>query len=154
MRFALGFLNDQFYRDPDHARKVLRPFGHRIRTIMIRASLFDTNHPTGKAIKEAFGDLIDTITFDETSLHNGATGSFLFEADVEHMRQSVQTERPSVVICFGKVALEGYRKLNEFGSIPMIVCPHPSELEPPEDKSEMINAAAAYWSSLKTQNLL
>ena len=146
---ALAFLNDQFYKRPDYAKHVMRNLGHQIRLIMLRCSLFVGGNPTGNSLKASFSDaLLNTIQFDEICPFGGATGLCRFTPNLWHMRKSIEIERPYVIICIGQVALKGYRQLEEFHSIPMLQCPHPTEFDGLTGQLEMDCCAKTYESLL------
>lgn len=87
---------------------------------------------TGKALKQVFGDLTNSMIWEEASSRIGGHSSSVFPAEIPHIKAAIQKHSPEIVLAFGKIAAGGcFMALQEltFGGsrlqIKLITGPHP-----------------------------
>ena len=101
---VLAFLQNMWVRDPERLRQAIERGGEQFRLRMMRYSLF-AGCKTGRNLKKAFGEeLLERITFEETTREIAGDPKTIFPADLEHMRTVLVVHRPRVVVSFGAIA--------------------------------------------------
>jgi hypothetical protein len=124
----LAFLQNQWFRDPDHIREILkrRPAA---RQRIIAYSLF-AGCKTGRILKAALGEeWCQRITWEEASPEIGSEASAVFRADTRHILDAIVRERPTVILAFGKIASNAVASLCPINLTPpatVITGPHPA----------------------------
>lgn len=107
----LALLQNQWFKDPERARRVLRLYEDRGkgRSQFIRDMLF-LGCLTGRRIDQTFGDdLLVRTAFEEVSPEIGGHASSVFPPDEAHVLAVVKLHQPRVIVAFGKVAGQAVR---------------------------------------------
>lgn len=119
----VAFLQNQWFKDPEGVKRMFAEHPDR-RERYISAFLF-MGCLTGKRLQSVFGeDLCDGIVWEEASREVGGKSRSLFAADRQHMMAVIQKHKPTVILCFGKIAAEGVKSLPD--DTPVIYGPHPA----------------------------
>ena len=126
---VLAFLQNQWFKNPDAARKTFARYPQRRREIIARYLFMGCI--TGRRIMKAFGgDLVDGIEFEEASPDIHGRSDAMVGADVHHIWQAIHEVQPDIVLCFGKVASNGVRSAIRLSPTPKQPCviygPHPA----------------------------
>lgn len=99
---------------------------------------------TGRRIKNAFGDLVNDMIFDETTKEIAGDSKKIFKPDYFHIESSLNRLKPDVVICFGAIATKAVTNVIENGGcefVPAIIsAPHPAARQP--DTMDKLKTAA------------
>lgn len=118
----LAFLQNMWFKNPEAAKDVFARHPER-RNQLIGTYLF-MGCLTGQRLEAAFGDLCDTIIWEEVSPEIGGRSSAIFPADHKHMQEAIAYHKPDVILAFGKLASDA---LVELGcTIPVIKALHPA----------------------------
>lgn len=109
---VVGFLQNQWFRDPDRAKLLLNrcqeheECPHAGRERFIRDMLF-FGCLTGKRLEQAFGEDLcghGGIVWEESSRHVGGRADSSAPADAEHMAEVIGRHKPRVIVTFGETA--------------------------------------------------
>src|SRR5580704_11561463 len=87
----LAFLQCQWFKDPDRARRLLARYcddEERGRNRFLRDMLF-LGCLTGKRLQAVFGEMCSKITWEEASDNIAGKSSGVFPADPQHMAQAI-----------------------------------------------------------------
>jgi hypothetical protein len=114
-------MQNQWFRDPDNVREMYERNPER-RNRYIKKFLF-MGCLSGKRLERAFGELCDSIVWEEASPEIGGQSSALFRADHAHIQQAIEQHKPDIILAFGKEASEAIKKL---WSGKVVYCPHPA----------------------------
>ncbi len=130
----LAFMQNQWFNNPDKVRADLARYSAdperqlKLRRRMIHYALF-AGCKSGRVLTKVFGDLCDDIIWEEASTEIGGHAASSFPADLPHMRKTIQTVEPRIVIGFGRTACDALRVIDaELDIAPMEVfyAPHPA----------------------------
>jgi hypothetical protein len=128
----VAFLQNQWFRNPESARRIIDHHGDRGRRFLIEFALF-RGCLTGRRILQAFNGKPD-VRWEEASTEITGQASACPPADLAHMRRVLEEERPRIVMAFGRVACDAFRAIAaESGSTPeyALICgPHPAARQP------------------------
>lgn len=98
-------------RNPDRVKAMIERQGEIFRLRFMRYSLF-AGCKTGRNLQKAFGDeLIEQITFEETTREIAGDPKIIFPADLGHIKACLELHKPTVVLAFGKIAHDAVRPL-------------------------------------------
>jgi hypothetical protein len=128
----LAFLQNQYFKNPDKARQVFAR-NPTLRNKLITSFLF-AGCLTGRRLQEALGsELCNQIIWEETSREVGGHSASRFAPDLDHMRNAIETHKPDVVLCFGKIAHDAMRQLQDRELLvnAVIYAPHPASRNNP-----------------------
>lgn len=103
----LGLLQNMWVRDPAAARRLIERHGARGRRAMIRT--FMPRTASGRALKRAFGDLFERITWENAASVVAGRSDAAPPADHLHMRRIVEDLKPDIVVAFGRIAVDACR---------------------------------------------
>lgn len=134
----LAVLQNQWFRKPEKVRALYAQYPER-RNYLIKQFLF-MGCTTGKRLRAAFGDLCDSIVWEEASPEIGGFAGSSFAADPDHIRRAIELHRPDVVLAFGAIARAGVDEVKP--GVPIIYSPHPTA-KYPDIMQRLKNAAAA-----------
>lgn len=111
MKPILAFLQNMWVKHPDRVRRSFEIHGEEFRIRFMRYSLF-AGCKTGRMLMKAFGEkIIEQIIFEETTREIAGDSKTIFPADLNHMSACVDKHQPEIVVTFGKIAEEAFRKL-------------------------------------------
>lgn len=122
-------MQNQWFRNPDHVRRLLArdsdPMrAEKLRRRMIAYALF-AGCKSGRMLRATFGGLCDTIVWEEASREIGGRAADAFPADIVHLRAVIAGLKPDVILVFGTIAADGLSRLGDVGA-PVIKGPHPA----------------------------
>jgi hypothetical protein len=124
----LAFMQCLWFRDSTKAAEIFARHPEK-RNDLIRLYLF-AGCLTGRRLQQALGEKIcHEIVWEEASPRIGDHASSKFEADLNHIRQSIETHQPEIIVCFGKVAGDAVRGLDLATRV--LYAPHPASRENP-----------------------
>jgi len=101
----LGLLQNQWFKNPVRARQALDSYvknGGK-RHLWIGKALF-MGCRSGKMLRKGFGDLCDSIIWEEVSEHISADPTVKLRHDPIHVRRVLELHKPDIVIAFGEIA--------------------------------------------------
>lgn len=132
----LAILQNQWFKDPEKVKQIYaRNPEHR--NELIKRFLF-MGCLSGRRLQQAFGDLCNTIIWEEASSEIGGFSASAFPADVEHIKNAIYQHNPDVLIAFGKIASDGaFKALTGLGfpdgkrDIRFVTAPHPAARKDP-----------------------
>ena len=120
----VAFLQCQWFKNPARMRHIYELHGN---TPELRAELNATflffGCLSGKRLKASFGDLCDSIIWEESTKEIGGESSFKPLPDPAHIIAVLDYFKPDLIITFGKVAHHAVANLT---AIPIISAPHPA----------------------------
>lgn len=103
----LAILQNQWVRDPETVRKAIaassNPKAYRRR---FNAYALFAGCMTGRRLRKEFGELCDTIVWEEASPEIGGHSASSFPADLDHIRAVIADVKPNIIIGFGKIACD------------------------------------------------
>ncbi len=135
----LAFLQNMWVRDPERIKRDIAKYGEELRMRYIEYALF-AGCKTGRMLKKAFGEeLIEQITFEETTREIAGDPKTIFPADLAHIRQCLEHHKPRVVLTFGQIAHDAVQPL--VGPIRHIHAHHPASRHPGSFNTLMLAAA-------------
>lgn len=127
MKSAVAFLQNMWLRNPEVAKSAIARLGDGHRLRLIQFALF-RGCLTGRRIKAAFGDLVDSILWEETTREIADNPKTIFLADTAHIKAVLAARSAETpVITFGKIAWDAVSALWP-GRI--VRCPHPAARQP------------------------
>lgn len=126
----LAILQNQWVKNPERVRAAIAaskdPVAYRRR---FNAYALFAGCMTGRRLRKEFGDLCDTIVWEEASPEIGGHAASSFPADLDHIRASIADVKPRIVIGFGKIASDALNIIGPSLDLPdvfMIHCQHPT----------------------------
>jgi hypothetical protein len=119
---AVAFLQNMYAAEPERLREIITKHGELARRLAVRRFLFGGCR-TGRRLQAAFGSMIDSIHWDESTPQIAGDTKTIFPADIEHMRRIVGEFKPRVVLTFGRIAGDA---VEAAWAGPVIKCPHPT----------------------------
>ncbi len=126
----LAFLQNQWFKNPAAARRSYERWTRESPRHELNAYFLFAGCKTGRVLRKAFGDLCDTIIWEEASPEIGGRSSSSFKPDPKHMATVALEHRPDIVLLFGKPAQRGWEQGGRFRdtAIPkhVIQMPHPA----------------------------
>lgn len=141
-RVGLAYMQNMWVRDPQRMRDMIARYGEGYRVRMIERLLF-AGCLSGQRLRSAFGDeLLRTIQWEEASREIAGDPKTICDPDPEHIRETLDAYKPSVVLTFGRVASDAVSALWDG---PIIKCCHPAARQP--DTIAKLNAAALEYST-------
>jgi hypothetical protein len=148
-------LENQWFKDPPRMRRMLETTYKGERSEFVRTFLF-FGCLTGNRIQAAFGDRWTDpgrAVWEETSPQMGSRPGEKFPADLEHIRASLLTHRPDVVVAFGKTACAAIDQCRMFAGLTFAVieAPHPAARQ--DDVATRLRAAAALLNEMESKHL-
>ena len=105
----LAILQNQWFRNPEKVKQIYAR-NPELRNQLIKRFLF-MGCLSGRRLQQAFGDLCDTIIWEEASSEIGGYSASKFTPDPEHVKRAIETHKPDVVLCFGEIAGDAVRSL-------------------------------------------
>lgn len=128
----LAFLQNQWFRDPERARRALAYYvekrGAKGRNRFIADMLF-FGCLTGRRLRLAFGeDACSEIVWEEASPELHGKASAAPPANVGHMLAAFRQHQPDVVLLFGRIARDGWMGMSRGGEKKCVAIelPHPA----------------------------
>jgi hypothetical protein len=100
---AVAFLQNVWVKRPDEVRAMLARQDEEFRVGLIRRLLF-YRCKTGRNLTKAFGELLESIVFEETTREIAGDAKTIFPPDIQHIREVIWKYKPEVVITFGQIA--------------------------------------------------
>ncbi len=134
----LGLLQNMWVKDPAAARRLIERHGSRGRRAMIRT--FMPRTASGRALRQAFGDLFDRVTWENAASVVAGRSDAAPPADHLHLRRLVEDLEPAVVVAFGRLAVDAARAAK---LTPLIEARHPSPRSCGKTGLPSLDAAAA-----------
>ena len=139
---TVAFLQNQWFKDPERAKKLLERYEKFVftdgdgRERFLRDMLF-LGCLTGKRLLAAFTwDVCAEIIWEEASRDIGGKSSSRFKADVSHIESVLRKHQPGAILIFGKVASDGFQAMGGLHSflhikewkdkVQVCVGPHPA----------------------------
>jgi hypothetical protein len=110
MKPVLAFLQNAWFQRPDYVRELFARRDAAFRLDFMRRVLF-YKCKTGQNLEKYFGDLLESITFEETTRMIAGDSKSVLPADPVHIRQCLELHRPQIVIAFGNHAHAAVRPL-------------------------------------------
>lgn len=126
MKTTVAFLQNMWMTDPACGRAMIERGGEELRVRMVYQFLFNGKNYTGRRIKAAFGDLVDNIEWDETTKEIAGDPRTILPANGDHILGVIVGYRPTVILCFGRIAQAAVSPIAETMGIPVISGPHPA----------------------------
>lgn len=114
-------MQNMWAREPERVKTMFARYPGQ-RNDLIKRLLF-AGGLSGKRLRDAFGELCNKIIWEEANMEIFATSNGMIAADVDHIRNSIETHKPDVIICFGKTAWRGVRRVTD---IRTFFAPHPA----------------------------
>lgn len=109
----VAFLQNQWFKNPERARRTYAMFGDERRHELNARFLF-AGCTTGRNLQKTFGpELCDRIIWEETSREVGDRPSSIFPADMTWMCNVMRRFKPAIVLTFGKHAEAAFGVLRE-----------------------------------------
>ena len=105
----LGMLQNMWVRDPVTIRRVIREKPSARRRMI---ALWMPKTPSGRALRAAFGDLFDRIVWDNAASAIGGQSDAAPKADHVHIAGLLRELQPSIVLAFGRKAVDALRQHN------------------------------------------
>lgn len=133
---TVAFLQNMWVRDPDHARGSLATYGDRWWRRATYQFLFG-GCLSGRRLKSAFGDLCQTIIWEESTREIAGDPRTILAPQPAHIRAVIDTEQPAIVLAFGRIASGA---VGPIWAGPLIRCPHPAARQ--ADTPARLQAAA------------
>src|SRR4051812_46598313 len=103
----VAFMQNMWVRDPERVKQFIaahpEPTRERYRRLLIARLLF-MGCLTGRRLQAAFGDVCDSIVWEESTREIAGDPKTIFPPDLIHIRQVLAECEPSVVLTFGKIA--------------------------------------------------
>lgn len=128
---VLGIMQNQWFKDPERVRRMLSAptADPKLRRRLIAYSLF-AGCKSGRVLRKTLGtEWCERILWDEASLEIGGHAASVFPADLLHIRALIDREKPSLVVAFGKIAVDAVFALD--GAMPpLLAAPHPAARQP------------------------
>lgn len=125
----VAFLQNQWFNDPDGVREILARHDERFRRRFLASTLF-MGCLTGRRLCAAFGEaLCGRIIWEEASREIGGRAASVFPPDLAHIHAVIAELRPTYVLTFGKVAMDGVARASTVGPLPfftVVAGPHPA----------------------------
>jgi hypothetical protein len=118
---VVAFLQNLWVKDPERAQRAIDKHGRRH---MIRNLIF-VESKTGKRLRQAFGDMVDQIVWEESTKEIASNPQTICFPDPEHIKEVLETYQPLVVIAFGTLAHRAVPLLCKPGTH-YISSPHPA----------------------------
>lgn len=143
----LAILQNQWFREPERI-KALYERHPDMRNDLIARFLF-MGCQTGKNLRRAFGEMCDSIVWEESSPEVGGFASSSFEADGEHIRKAIELHRPDIIVAFGGIAQEAVDEI--LPSVPVVKSPHPTARFP--DNMQRLRRAAGELQALMSASV-
>jgi len=106
---VLAILQNQWFKNPAKVREIYER-NPELRNRLIARFLF-AGCLTGRRLRAAFGDLCDSIIWEEASPEIGGFSASRFIPDPEHIKAAIEKHEPEIVICLGKVAGDAVRSV-------------------------------------------
>lgn len=133
----LGVMQNQWFKRPDVIKQMIAAAAdqERYRRRLITHALF-AGCRSGRVLRRVFGDLCDTIVWEEASREIGGHASSVFPPDVAHLRAVVESVSPDIIIAFGTIARDG---LTQATDRRIVLAPHP--VARGADTMDRLNAA-------------
>lgn len=131
----LAILQNQWFKNPEKVKQIYAR-NPELRNDLIKRFLF-MGCLTGKRLRTAFGDLCDTIIWEEASGEIGGYSASKFVPDPEHVKRAIETHKPDVILCFGEVAKTAVRSVccDTGARHPAVMfAPHPAARQDPMPK--------------------
>lgn len=126
--FAVAFLQNAYFKDPERVRKSIEKFGDEYRSRLLTYALF-AGCVTGRRIKSAFGqEAIDKIIWEESTREIAGDTKTIFPPDAGHIASVLLRYNPTMVITFGKIAYAAVKPLVNGRSL--LQLPHPAARQP------------------------
>lgn len=142
---VVAYLQNMWVKEPDKVQALLdrhkdNPmYWNKMCKLLLFAGCI-----TGRRIKDAFGDLVNDMIFDETTKEIAGDSKKIFKPDYFHIESSLNRLKPDVVICFGAIAAKAVTNVIDNGGcefVPAIItAPHPAARQP--DTVPKLKAAA------------
>lgn len=125
---VLAIMQNMWVRDPANLMSLLKresdPVRQRILRRRIIAYALFAGCLSGRRLRTAFGELCDTIIWDEASPQIGGRASMAFPADLDHLRQVVGEIQPDIIVTFGTIARDGITAIAPHAVV--LHAPHPA----------------------------
>ena len=139
---VLAILQNMWVKDPERLKRMFTYHGEEFRLAMMRRLLF-AGSKTGRNLKKAFGDdLLAKITFEETTREIAGDPKTIYPADLQHLAICLERHRPEVVLTFGKIAEDAWRKTRCDFDRPLHLAAHHPASRHPSSWQTLTEAAA------------
>lgn len=126
MPSILAILQNQWFRDPDWAKRLLET-RYRGRHEVFAYHMLFLGCLTGQRLRTAFGNLCEEIIWENASPQFGNRANAVFPPDCAHLHAVWDKFKPQVVLTFGRVAERAILKCNLYDRCPnLITGPHPT----------------------------
>ena|ERR1700761_9019971 len=134
----VAFMQNQWFDEPDEVRAMLdrqRDCGEftqeqmreKVRRRLIHYALF-AGCLSGRRLKKTFGEMTQSIIWEEASREIGGHAASSFPADMDHIKAVLKEESPDVVLTFGKTATQAIEVVRSLTTPTweFIPCCHPA----------------------------
>lgn len=133
---TLAFMQNQWFREPERVRQLFMRLPDK-RNELIRRLLF-SGCLSGRHLQSWLGmELCERIIWEEASLEIGGFSASRYDADLNHMKSTILKFEPTIILCFGKVASDGVKRLLD-GDVcnvhTILFLPHPASRDSPGKK--------------------
>jgi hypothetical protein len=149
----LAFMQNQWFHDPERIKALMERYQDQ-RNSMIARFLFATGNKSGNRLRSVFGETVNQIIWEEASSQLGDRAGSVFPADLEHMVSAIAKHQPEVIVCFGRIASDGIRKLlmedRISESIRIFYGPHPSARQSLADLRSVVEQINGVIGGLQT----
>ncbi len=120
----IAFMQNQWLRrfnDPAVIEQMFLRYPEK-RNYLIKHFIF-SDCLIGMRLREAFGDLCDSIIWEEASPFVADSSSDEFVVDIDHIKKAIAKHAPDVIVCFGKAVWLAVREVSD---IRVFYAPHPA----------------------------
>lgn len=126
---TVAFLQNMWVRNPERVkRQIERDTTGKLRERLIKHALF-AGCLTGRRLRQAFGDLCDTIIWEEASPVIADNPRDYYPPDPDHIRAVLDKHHPDAVLCLTRRGFEYiYAICREWRGLNLIFvsAPHPA----------------------------
>jgi hypothetical protein len=127
---GLAFLQNLWVNNPDRVKQILASREHEtdfrrrfLERLLFRESL------TGKKLRAAFGEDVNRIVWEESTLQIGGHAASVFKPDPRHIRKTIIECQPKFIMAFGAIAASAvFAELTEMEvrEVVFVSGPHPA----------------------------
>jgi len=147
-RPVLAFLQNMWVKHPERTKAAIARDGEEFRLTLMRMFLF-MGCKTGRNLTKTFGDeLIEQITFEETTREIAGDANTIFPADLIHMRACIEKHQPKIVLAFGQIAHDAVSSMRTAADPWVYVSAHHPASRHPTSWNSLLAAAAKVQNEL------
>lgn len=103
----LAILQNQWFKNPDKVREIYARHSELDARAKLNARFLFAGCLSGTRLKDALGDLCNSIIWEEAAAMTGSKSSACPPADPRHIIKVIKYHKPDIVITFGAIATNG-----------------------------------------------